>query len=99
MQRTPAIAFTVVGAFTALMWILLLFRVCDWNLVSPGVSPTVISITIAMVNIAGLIFLIRHRRHFGPGLFVAGVAGNGLSLFINCFSTLGYIFIKYIFHM
>ena len=99
MPRFVAISFTVIGIFTAVMWLLSIIGICNWGTLLPDWDPTLITITLAIINLAGLIYLVAKRRYYPRWMVIAGAAGNGLSLVVNSYSMLGYLFLKHIFRM
>ena len=99
VRRIIASAFTVLGVSTVLLWFLLLFRIWKWTLLIPGHDPNLVILAMAILNLAGLTYLILNRRYHPRWLIIAGVAGHSLSLCVIGFSTLGYLFLEYFFRM
>jgi len=97
MRRIVATGCMVLGVFTTLFWFLIL-PYLKFTYLS-RYNPNLVIMAIAMINVGGLVYLIQNRRHHPRWLIISGVAGNGLSVFVICYSTLGYLFLKYIFRM
>lgn len=97
MHRIAAIGYAVFGVVAALFLIISIPYLKVWN--PSRYTVGFVTVAIAMINILGLVYLIRHREDYERWLLIATGLGNGLSLFVIIFSLAGSFFLEYIFRM
>lgn len=97
VHRTTVIGYTVFGVATTLLWFLIVPNLKFWN--PSWYTLGLVIICIATINLFGIFYMIRKRDDYGRWLIVSGLLGNGLSLFLIVFSTVGCFFLEYIFRM
>jgi hypothetical protein len=91
MRRIIATGDMALGFSTTLFWL-------KFGYLSRYTLSWVI-MGIAIINIGGLVYLIRKRRDHPRWLVITGISGNGLSLFVIVYSILGCLFLEYVFRM
>ena len=97
MHRIIAIGYTVFGVSASLFWVIIILYLRLWN--PSRYTLGFVIIGIAMINIMGLVYLIRKRADYRRWLIITGVSGNGLSLFVIVYSLVGCLFLQYVFRM
>lgn len=97
MNRITAIGYTVLGVAAALFWFISILSLSLWN--PSRFTIGIVTVCIAMINISGLVYLIRKRADHGRWLIAAGLCGNGLSLFVIVYALAGSLFLEYVFRM
>lgn len=97
MRRIIAVVYMALGVFTALFWIIMIPNLKFGYL--SRYHLTLVIMGIALINVGGLIYLIRKRRDYPRWLVITGISGNGLSLFVIVYSILGCLFLEYAFRM
>jgi len=97
MHRTIATGCAVLGIFTMLFCFIIILRLISWN--PSRLELGLAIITIAMINIGGLVYLIRKRRDHPLWLVIIGISGNVVSLFVIVYSILGLLYLEYVFRM
>jgi hypothetical protein len=97
MRRTTASAYTIFGVMTTLFWFVLIPQLSSWR--PSRLTLGSIVAAVAVINIAGLVYLVKNYRIHPRWLVVAGIFGNGLSLFVIVYAAAGLIFLEYFFRM
>jgi hypothetical protein len=87
----------VLGVSTALFWFIIIPNLKFGYLSRYNLSLVIMGI--ALINIGGLVYLIRKRRDHPRWLVITGASGNGLSLCVIVYSMLGCLFLEYVFRM
>ena len=87
----------VFGVFSTLFWFILIAHLKSWQ--PSRLTLGTIVMAIAVINIAGLVYLIRKYRKHPRWLVITGVCGNALSLLLIVYAILGSLFLEYVFRM
>jgi hypothetical protein len=97
MHRIIAIGYTMFGVAATLFWFIVIPHLSFWN--PSRYTLGIVIICVAMINISGLVYLIRKRADSGRWLIATGLIGNGVSLFVIVYALAGCLFLEYVFRM
>jgi hypothetical protein len=97
MRRIIATGYMALGVSATLFWFIIIPNLKFGYLSRYTLSWVIMGI--ALINIGGLVYLIRKRRDHPRWLVITGISGNGLSLFVIVYSILGCLFLEYVFRM
>jgi uncharacterized membrane protein len=97
IRRIIAAGFMALGVSTVL-FLFIIIRNLKFGYLS-RYNLSLVIMGIALINIGGIVYLIRKRRDHPRWLIITGISGNGLSLFMIIYSILGCLFLEYVFRM